>query len=92
MWVLRTEPGSLEAQPVLLTTELSLQPWTHVFFFGFLETGFLCIALAVLETHFVDQAGLELRNAPASASQVLRLKACATTAQQKILIFNDTKR
>jgi hypothetical protein len=27
-------------------------------------------------THFVDQAGLELRNPPASASQVLGLKAC----------------
>jgi hypothetical protein len=26
-------------------------------------------------THFVDQAGLELRNPPASASQVLGLKA-----------------
>jgi hypothetical protein len=31
-------------------------------------------------THFVDQAGLKLRNPPASASQVLGLKACATTA------------
>jgi hypothetical protein len=30
-------------------------------------------------THFVDQAVLELRNLPASASQVLGLKACATT-------------
>jgi hypothetical protein len=30
-------------------------------------------------THSVDQAGLELRNSPASASQVLELKACATT-------------
>jgi hypothetical protein len=30
-------------------------------------------------THFVDQAGQELRNPPASASQVLGLKACATT-------------
>jgi hypothetical protein len=30
-------------------------------------------------THFVDQAGLELRNSPASASRVLGLKACATT-------------
>jgi hypothetical protein len=30
-------------------------------------------------THFVDQAGLELRNPPSSASQVLGLKACATT-------------
>jgi hypothetical protein len=32
-------------------------------------------------THSVDQTGLELRNLPASASQVLGLKACATTAQ-----------
>jgi hypothetical protein len=31
-------------------------------------------------THSVDQAGLELRNLPASASQALRLKACTTTA------------
>ena len=30
-------------------------------------------------THFIDQAGLEPRNRPASASQVLGLKACATT-------------
>jgi hypothetical protein len=32
-------------------------------------------------THSVDQAGLELRNPPASASQVLELKVCATTAR-----------
>ncbi|GAB1297311.1 Neuroblastoma-amplified sequence [Apodemus speciosus] len=31
-------------------------------------------------THSVDQAGFELRNPPASASQVLGLKACATAA------------
>jgi hypothetical protein len=31
-------------------------------------------------THSVDQAGLQLRNPPASASQVLGLKACTTTA------------
>jgi hypothetical protein len=30
-------------------------------------------------THSVDQAGLELRNPPASASRVMELKACATT-------------
>ena len=30
-------------------------------------------------THFVDQAGFELRNPPTSASRVLGLKACATT-------------
>jgi hypothetical protein len=48
---------------------LSFSPSSSFFFFPF-ETGFLC----------VDQAGLELRNLPASASQVLGLKACATTA------------
>jgi hypothetical protein len=31
-------------------------------------------------THFVDQAGLELRNPPASASRVLGLKGCTTTS------------
>jgi hypothetical protein len=40
-------------------------------FLRFFETGFLCIALAVLElTYSVDQTGLKLRNLPASASQV----------------------
>jgi hypothetical protein len=33
-------------------------------------------------THSVDQAGLELRNLPASASQVLGLKAYTTAARQ----------
>jgi hypothetical protein len=37
-------------------------------------------------THSVDQAGLELRNLPASASQVLGLKACTTTARPLILL------
>jgi hypothetical protein len=32
-------------------------------------------------THSVDQPGLELRNPPASASQMLGLQACATTAR-----------
>jgi hypothetical protein len=41
-------------------------------------------------TQSVDQAGLELRNPPASASQVLRLKACATTARQHFYA-RDTK-
>jgi hypothetical protein len=36
-------------------------------------------------THSVDQAGLEFRNPPASASQVLGLKACTTTARQTVL-------
>jgi hypothetical protein len=44
----------------------------------FFETGFLC-SPGCPGTHFVDQAGLELRNPPASASQVLGLKVCSTT-------------
>jgi hypothetical protein len=35
-------------------------------------------------TYSVDGAGLELRNPPASASQVLGLKACAITARQHL--------
>jgi hypothetical protein len=81
-----------------------------IYFFS--ETGFLCVVLAVLELNSVDQAGLELRNLPASASlplcpsaplplcpsaslplcpsasasQVLGLKAWATTAQLCFLL------
>jgi hypothetical protein len=34
-------------------------------------------------THFVNKAGLEFKNLPASASRVLELKTCTTTAQMK---------
>jgi hypothetical protein len=68
---------------VLLTTEPSLPDtllfvclFVYVFFFG---QGFLCRP-GCPGTHSVDQAGLELRNPPASASQMLGLKACATAA------------
>jgi hypothetical protein len=51
------------------------------FGFGFFKTGFLSLCSpGCAGTHSVDQAGLELRNLPASASQVLGLK-CAITAQ-----------
>jgi hypothetical protein len=46
-------------------------------FFFFWDRVSLCIP-GCPGTHFVDQAGLELRNPPASASQVLGVKACAT--------------
>jgi hypothetical protein len=39
-------------------------------------------------THFLDQAGLGLRNPPASASRVLGLKACTTTARLVFKILN----
>jgi hypothetical protein len=41
--------------------------------------------------HSVDQAGLELRNPPASASQVLGLKTCTTTAWQIEIFIIETK-
>jgi hypothetical protein len=41
--------------------------------------------------HFVDQAGLELRNPPASASRVLGLKACATTPGVSLYFFKIKK-
>jgi hypothetical protein len=45
----------------------------------FFETGFLCVALPGCPgTHSVDQAGLEFRNLPASASRMLGLKAGTT--------------
>ena len=41
---------------------------------------FLFFFFSFCLNHSVDQAGLELRNPPASVSQVLELKACTTTA------------
>jgi hypothetical protein len=51
-----------------------------VLIFFFSETGFS-------GTHSVDQAGPELRNSPASASQVLGLKACTTTPGDVLIIM-----
>ena len=56
------------------------------FFFVFFARVYLC-SPGYPGTHAVDQAGLELRNPPASASQVLGLKACATTTQLGNLYF-----
>jgi hypothetical protein len=39
-------------------------------------------------THFVDQAGLALRNPPASTSRVLGLKACTTTPSSVFLFLS----
>jgi hypothetical protein len=47
-----------------------------VFVFVFLDRVSLC-SPGCPGTHSVDQAGLELRNPPASDSQVLGIKACA---------------
>jgi hypothetical protein len=76
-----TDPGLLKEQPVLVTTEPSLQDVPSLpsvilfvcFLFVFRNGVSLC-SLGCPGTHFVDQAGLELRNPPASVSQVLGLK------------------
>jgi hypothetical protein len=46
--------------------------------FLFFETGFPLCSPGCPRTHFVDQAGLELRNPPASASQVAEFLIGAT--------------
>ena len=56
-----------------------------VLFFVFWDRVFL-YSPGCLGTHFVDQAGLELKNPPASASGVLGLKVCATTPGYKVSI------
>ena len=58
---------------------------TFFFFLVFRDRVSLC-SPGCPGTHFVDQAGLELRNPPASASQVLGLKACATTPRELVLL------
>jgi hypothetical protein len=50
-----------------------------VYFFFFRDRVSLC-SPGCPGTHSVNQAGLELRNPPASASRVLGLKACAANA------------
>jgi hypothetical protein len=80
MWLLGIELSEpLEGQSVLLAAEPSFYPqlavclgWFCCFFFS--DRVSLCCP-GCPGTHSVDQAGLELRNLPASASRVLGLKA-----------------
>jgi hypothetical protein len=51
------------------------------------ETGFLCVALAVLNSLCRPGWPPTYRDLPASASQVLRLKARATTALLKLSLI-----
>jgi hypothetical protein len=80
---------SLLQEHVLLTNSLACYTY-FLFCFLFFETGFLC-SPGCPGTRFVDQAGLELRNRPASTSRVLGLKAWATTPGFVIPIFNWLK-
>jgi hypothetical protein len=87
MWVLGIDQHPLEEQSVLLTSEPSLQPSKSITFFFFFPIFQDKVSLhfpGCAGTHSIDQADLELRNLPAFASQVLGLKARATTAWSSI--------
>jgi hypothetical protein len=62
--------------------------FVYLFVFAFFRDRVSLCSSGCPGTHFVDQAGLELRNLPGSASQVLGLKACATTTQLVFLFLN----
>jgi hypothetical protein len=68
---------SIWARVVLIKYFLFLKTDFFVLFLFFWDRVFL-YSSGCPGTHSVHQAGLELRNPPASASQVLGLKVCAT--------------
>jgi hypothetical protein len=72
--------GSLPTEPSCWPIYFSFL-FVCLFCFVFRDRVSLC-SPGCLRTHFVDQASLELRNPPASASQMLGLKACTTTARR----------
>jgi hypothetical protein len=66
---------------VSILNEMDLFVYLYIFIFGFF--GFFrdrVLLPGCPGNHSVDQAALELRNLPSSASQVLGLKVCTTTA------------
>jgi hypothetical protein len=79
-----SDSGKATALPDLTLVQSFL--FLFLFFFVFVvvvvvffqDRVFLC-SLGCSGTHSVYQAGLELRNRPASASRVLGLQMCATT-------------
>jgi hypothetical protein len=90
-----TETGGREG---LLCAGGKKNPYIYIFdfllrfiylFIGFQDRISLC-SLGCPGTHFVDQAGLELRNLPAPASRVLGLKACGTTPGDLFIICKYT--
>jgi hypothetical protein len=57
--------------------------------FGFFQDRVSLYSPGCPGTHSVDQAGLELRNPPASASQVLGLKVCAIMPSSQARFFRQ---
>ena len=73
---------------VYIYTKLEASVVAHTFNSNtrFIKTGFL-YSLGCPEIRSVDQAGLKLRDSPASASQLLGLKECTIKAWLKIVCF-----
>jgi hypothetical protein len=74
MLVFRPEPDPLQEQKVLFPCSALTCPADKLFCL-FVRDRVSLYSPGCPGTHSVDQAGLELRNPPASASQVLGLKA-----------------
>jgi hypothetical protein len=68
---------------------LSYDSFFVCFYFCFFQDRASLCSPGCPGTHSVEQAGLELRNSPASAPQVLGLKACATTAWQVMILVRE---
>ena len=71
--------GSMPGKPETLGSTYVLFLFCFVFLFFVFRDRVSLYSPGCPGTLFVDQAALELRNLPAFASQVLRLKACTTT-------------
>jgi hypothetical protein len=69
---------------------LSIYLFIYLFIFLFFRDRVSLYSPGCPGTHSVDQVGLELRNPPASASQVLGLKTCATTTQYKLILCGSS--
>jgi hypothetical protein len=74
------QPGSIFKTAHYKNTNFIYFLFCCCYFVLFFKTGFLCIALVALELAG-DQAGLKFKDLPTSASQVLGLIACTTTAR-----------
>ena len=85
------DPQSTDSLLLLLWVPHSHPPHTlfiflFFYFFGFSRQGIALYSPGCPGTHFVNQAGFELRNPPGSASLVLGLKACATMPSHPTLL------
>jgi hypothetical protein len=88
---------SNKATPTLTRPHFPIMPlplslWRPFSFFSFLvfrDRVSLC-SPGCPGTHFVDQAVLELRNSPASASQVLGLRACVITPGMEAIFIQGS--